>query len=201
MKNSSNLIAMCAFVVSALLFTQSGLCQWEPPGDDVLGMYYGPNHENYYELPFGQSDPISVILTTVTGASIGGFEFILTYDSSVLIMTNEGLWPGDLNFGSPNSGEYYVGLSWPRFISTGNATLCEPSFFCFTSDPVYIYVTHWGEFATIPENISYFEFEIMESFHAMYPASGDFDDPIFRFNPVLFASENRTWSELKSLYR
>jgi len=142
-----------------------------------------------------------VILTNITGASLGGFEFILTYDTGVLTMMNEGLQPGDINYGSDNTGEYFVGMSWPRSISTGNATLCEPVFFCFTTDPVYIYVTHWGEFATIPENIAYVEFDNMESYHAMYPASGDFDDPIFRFNPVLFASENRTWSELKSLYR
>ena len=201
MKNVSTLLALCVFAVFALLFPQSGLAQWEPAGDDVLGIYFGETHEVYYELGFAQSDPISVILTNVTGASVGAFEFILTWDGAVLVMTNEGLQQGDLNYGDTNSGEYYVGLASPRSISTGNAVLCEPVFFSFTEDPVYISVTFWDN-ATIPGAIAYGEFDNVAIVHEMFPASGNFVDPIFAFNDPLFVeTESQTWSDLKALYR
>ena len=164
-------------------------------------MYHGADHANYYELVVAMSDPIPVILTNVTGNSIGGFEFILTWDPAVLIMVNEGLYPGDLNFGNGNSGEYYVGMTMPRPISAGNATLCEPVFFGFTYDTVYVYVTHWGDAATLPGAIAYVEFDNVGHVHQMFPASGGFDVPLFAFNLVVGSSESRTWSELKSLYR
>jgi len=202
MKNASTLLALCVFAVFALLFPQSGLAQWEPPGDDVLGMYYGPGYANYYMLGFGQAEPISVILTNVTGASLGGFEFILTWDTGVLVMTNEGLQPGDLNYADENSGQYYVGLSTPRPVYTGNATLCEPMFFSFTEDPIYISVTHWEDNATLPGAIAYIEFDTPSMPHEMFPASGNFEDPIFAFNDDgCIETESQTWSDLKLLYR
>jgi hypothetical protein len=183
----------------AILVPQSVLAQWPPPGDDVLGMYYGDDHDNRYELGFAQSDPVSVILTNVSGASVGGFEFVLLFDISVMVMTDMGL-TNAVNYAPENSGQYLVAFTSPPPISTGHATLCEPAFFCFTDDPVYFFVVPLDN-PTIPEAIIYNEFDNISLVHEMTPVSGSFEDPIFVFNPEFpIPEENRTWSELKSLF-
>ncbi len=172
-------------------------------------MYYGDDHAVNYDLVFEESEPVSVILTNVTGASVGGFEFVLTFDDAALVMTSEGLQQGDLNLVPPpsNSGRFLVGLASPRSISTGHATLCEPTFFSFTTEPTYISVTFF-ENATIPGAIAYNEFDNVGNVHQMFPASESFepDHPIFAFNnPGFFVgyveTESQTWSDLKNLYR
>ena len=189
--------ALPAIVIMA---PQSVLAQWPPPGDDVLGMYYGDDHEVQYEVGFAQADPISVILTNVSGASVGGFEFVLSYYPDVLAMTDMGL-TNAVNYAPENSGQYLVAFTSPPPISTGHATLCEPEYFCFTEDPVYFFVGPLDN-PTIPEAIIYNEFDDVSQVYEMTPWSGSFEDPIFAFNPEMpNPKENRTWTELKSLFR
>jgi len=172
--------ALWALPAIAIIAPQSILAQWPPPGDDVLGMYYGDDHENRYVLGFGQSDPVSVILINVSGASVGGFEFVLSYDTGVLAMTDMGL-TNAVNYAPENSGQYLVAFTSPPPISTGHATLCAPEFFCFTEDWVFVSVGPLDN-PTWPDAIVYNEFDDVSQVHAMTPVSGSFEDAIFCFN-------------------
>ena len=77
----------------------------------------------------------------------------------------------------------------------------SPTYFVVDVSPVYVYVEPTSV-PSVPDQISYVEYDDVSIIHAMNPASGDFANIIFIFNPTpdpAFGSVR--WGEVKALYR
>ena len=208
MKNAKHTIALAVLVMLALPLSHYVYAAVPPPGEDLFGMYADDNFNDdasdenptfvFIDLGVVQ---VYIYLTNVSAPSIGAYEFTLAYSGpgEPPIIIDLGLPPGGMNFGSGN--EYYVGFGIPLLPDEyGHAILMSPQYFVSNSDPVYVSVTP-ASIPSIPDQISYVEYDDTSIFHAMNPASGNFVDPIFAFNTGLLATEDATWSGVKALYR
>jgi hypothetical protein len=190
-----------AMAALALLIPQAGLAQ-PPAGDDLFGMYANDNFDAANPNFINPADGIVqtyIILTNVSGPAIGAFEFALAYDGVAPVITDPGLPPQGVNFGSGN--EFIVGVGTPLVPDgEGSAVLLSPQFFVSDPNPTYVAVTPTS-IPTWPDAIVYAEFEVVGNVHEMIPASGNFVDPIFAFNDEIVENEGSSWSDVKSLYR
>ncbi len=208
MKHTKHTIVLAVLVMLALPLSHYVYAAVPPPGEDLFGMYA----DNNFNDDASDENPTFVItdvgmvqvyiyLTNVSAPSIGAFEFALAYSGpgEPPIMTDLGLPPQGLNFGT--YPDYIVGVGTPLLPDEyGHVILMSPQYFVFASEPAYVSVTPVS-MPTVPDQISYMEFENTSVVHAMNPASGNFVDPIFAFNTGLVATEVTTWTEVKVLYR
>ena len=178
------LIAIC------LLIPYGGFTAVPAPGDDLFGLYA---YDNFNDDPSDDNPPcvdsgvglvvVYVYLTNVTGPSIGAYEFALSCTGgSAPVMVDQGLPPQGVNFGSGN--EYIVGVGTPLLPDQyGHAILMSPTYFVSDLSPVYVFVGPTS-IPCVPDQISYVEYDDPSIIHAMNPASGDFANIIFIFNPT-----------------
>ena len=131
--------------------------------------------------------------------AIGAFEFALSYDGVAPVVVDAGLPPQGVNFGSGN--EYIVGVGTPLVPDQfGNVILLSPQFFVSDANQTDVMVEPTS-IPTVPDQITYVEFDDVSIQHAMNPASGSFVDRIFAFNGVIVDNEGTSWSDVKSMYR
>jgi len=207
MRRMISAFVLVALAALALLTPQAGMAAMRPAGEDVFGLY---SLNNFNGDPSDENPPFVnpaagivqtyLYLTDVSAPAIGAYEFALSYTGgSAPVVVDAGLPPQGVNFGSGN--EYIVGVGTPLVPDQfGNVILMSPQF--FVSDPaaVSIFVVPTS-IPTVPDQITYVEFDDVSIQHAMNPASGSFNDRIFAFNEDIIATENSSWSDVKSMYR
>ena len=179
--------AALTFVAICLVSPHSGLAAVPPPGDDLFGLYA---YDNFNDDPSDENPPyaypasglvvVYIYLTNVTGPSIGAYEFALSYSGgSAPVIVDEGLPPQGVNFGS--DGEFIVGVGTPLLPDQyGHAILMSPTYFVSDLSPVHVFVGPTS-IPTVPDQISYVEYDDPSIIHAMNPASDDFANIIFEF--------------------
>ena len=201
-------VTILALVAIILSVSHGSFAAVPAPGDDLFGIY---GNNNFNDDPSDENPPwvdpasglvtVYVYLTNVTGPAIGAYEFALSYTGGLApVMVDQGLPLQGVNFGSAN--EFIVGVGTPLVPDQyGHAILMSPTYFVVDVSPVYVYVEPTSV-PSVPDQISYVEYDDVSIIHAMNPASGDFANIIFIFNPTpdpAFGSVR--WGEVKALYR
>ena len=201
-------VAIWALIAIILSVSHGGLAAVPPAGDDVFGMYAD---NNFNDDPSDENPPwvdpayglvtVYVYLTNVTGPAIGAYEFALSYTGGLApVVVDAGLPPQGVNFGSDN--EYIVGVGTALLPDQyGHAILMSPTYFVVDTEWVNVYVGPTS-IPTVPDQISYVEYDDPSIIHAMNPASGSFGMRIFSFNDGgCPAVECVTWTDVKIAYR
>jgi hypothetical protein len=207
MKHGKYSVVLALSAIFALLFMPATYAAVPPPGDDLFGIYADTNFndDSSDENPtfvFGSGEiQVYVYLTNVSATTVGAFEFALSYagPGEPPTMIDDGLPDMSINIGIPP--DFIVGLGTPLYPDEyGHAILMAPTFFVYDVDPVYVSVMPVSV-PSVPNQISYLDYFDVDVLLPMYPASGNFIDPIFAFNTGLVGTEDATWSTLKALYR
>ncbi|MCP4290807.1 MAG: hypothetical protein GY780_03110 [bacterium] len=201
------LFAVSALAALALLAPSTGFAQG---AYNQLGFYTDGDMSGTSVsgvAPYGQVSCFLVISnpwntdTDQSIDSIGGFEYSITLDDGLLILSTD--FVGDaLDIDSSNTNDI-VGIGNPYPVGAGGYIHIATKVVMYQvtdGEPKFIKLgpavpaTNPGYMVILDGNGSGDEIN-------MHPSSGDWDDPVFGFNGTVVANEETSFGNLKALYR
>lgn len=200
------LFALAALAALALLTPDTGVAQGAA---NQIGIYTtdSPDFSNITDADTrinGAGSHTAYVLlsnphndnTATDITAVGGFEFRIEWGGLFVTPT---VHPSATNFQTPP--DFYCGANVP--VSGGVATLITLTIGSFSEDPVDFFITPVSDptTQTIPGAIAITDFDDNYSISQAFPSSGDFANAVFGFNTSVVPNEDRSWGDVKNLYR
>ncbi len=200
-------LTVTTIVVLSLLAPIQGLAQF---GNNLLGCYTDEDMGavTMDVTPF-VSMPVYIVLSnpynynTDTEVSlVGGVEFRFI-TSGVEHMLLETVWntPSFIDVGSDENG-HCVGFGIPIPVGDGGyLTMCVKTVVLYAEGVVNVHFAPSIP-SSIPNLMAYVDSSIEPiTLIPLYPASGDFADPVFTFSGMTVATDKASFDEIKAMYR
>ena len=194
-------------MVLSLLAPIQGLAQF---GDNLLGCYTDDDMSavTMDVTPF-VSMPVYIVLSNpynhYTGTDVslvGGVEFRFI-TSGVEHMLLDTVWnaPSFVDVGNDEDG-HCVGFAAPLPVGDGGyLTMCVKTVILFAEGVVNVHLAPSIP-SSIPNLMAYLDSSTDPStLLPLYPASGDFADPVFTFYGMTVATDKASFDEIKAMYR
>jgi hypothetical protein len=201
------LLTVTTIVILSLLAPIQGLAQFD---DNLLGCYTDDDMSavTMDVTPF-VSMPVYIVLSdpynygTGTEVSlIGGIEFRFI-TSGVEHMLLDTVWsaPSYVDVGNDEDG-HCVGFAAPLPVGDGGyLTMCVKTVVLMDEGVVNVHLSPTIN-PSIPGHMAYLDSSIDPvSIVRLYPASGDYADPVFTFYGMTVATDKASFDEIKAMYR
>jgi hypothetical protein len=199
MRSLTCLLAVGAATV--LVATAAAQIELPPTGSDQVGFYTQPDFDGenavFVEADLYSLIDVHLVLSGLSVNSVAAFECLVGFAGPSLIVNS--VFPVEhINVATPP--EYIVGFGAPIPAVDGVVALVRITFLLLAEEE-YLFLGPVSV-PSIPGAMAYLDGDDYAHIVVMYPSSGSFDAPVFAVNTMdVIATEDRSWSEVRQLYR